>query len=399
MSKISISLFLHIVFAVAFALLFATFLLFLQYDKNNFQTQLQNRYQLIANGFLSSMQFMQNQRDFQNLYEHFQVKEVNDWGLQIKILNDSNIVFFKERYDSRIRVFHYNDEYYIYIQKLGHNLMLQDMRAKSYNQFIATALFAILFLVFLMLYIFIRKKILPLKILNEKIQRFGNGETDVDLIIQGNDEIATISKSFDDAVKNINRLMESKNLFMQNFMHELKTPIAKGKITTALLPDSKDKELLDKIFDRMDKLVKEIARIEKSKIALLKRKKIPVSKLFSNAKLMLLEGCEICSDIDDFDLFVDEEMLTIVLKNLLENSCKYGEGEVTFIAKNKTIKVCNPGPKLEKPLHYYLEAFIKDRDSKGLGLGLYLCQTILKQHKSTLHYSHSYGKNCFWFEL
>lgn len=182
-------------------------------------------------------------------------------------------------------------------------------------------------------------------------------------------------------------------------MHELKTPIAKGKITTALLPDSKDKELLDKIFDRMDKLVKEIATIEKSKIALLKRKQISITKLFENAKLMMLDGVQINSNIEDFKVFADEEMLTIVLKNLLENSYKYGNGDVTFWAKKGKVEICNPGPKLEKPLHHYLEAFIKDRNSKGLGLGLYLCQTILKQHKSSLCYEHKNGKNCFWFKF
>jgi len=240
---------------------------------------------------------------------------------------------------------------------------------------------------------------LPLRELNSKIKRFGRGETDIDVKIEGSDEVATISKSFDQAITNINSLIQSKNLFMKNFMHELKTPITKGKITVELLPDSKDKELLKRVFDRMDTIVKDIATIEKAKMAHLSRKKILFSKLFENAYKMILEGIEIKTQIEDFSVQVDEEMFTIVLKNLIENAHKYGTKEIYLKAKAGTVEVCNFAPPLHKPLEYYTDAFTKEQHSKGLGLGLYLCQTILNLHHSKLEYSHKEGYNCFSFTL
>ena len=398
-NKISITTFIHIAFTITFVVLLTTFLLFLQYDKKNFHTEQQNRYQLITNGFISGLQFLQNQDELKNLYEHYQVKEIIDWDQRLEILNEGEVIFFRERFDSRVRVFLFEDSYYIYIQRLGFNLMLKDMKPKSYNRHIAFILFATLFSVFYLLYYFIIKKLLPLRELNSKIKRFGNGETDIDLKIEGSDEVATISQNFDKAVCNINSLIKSKNLFMKNFMHELKTPIAKGKITIELLPDSKDKELLRRVFDRMDTIVKDIAAIEKAKIAHLTRKTILFSKLLDNASHLLLDGVKIKQEIEDFSVFVDEEMFTIVLKNLIENAHKYGTKDIILKAKDAKVEICSYAPPLAKPLQYYTDAFTKETSSKGLGLGLYLCQTILNLHQSKLQYTHENGYNCFSFTL
>ncbi|MGM0623658.1 MAG: ArsS family sensor histidine kinase [Campylobacterota bacterium] len=399
MRKISINAFLHTVFSIAFFVLFATFLLFLQYDRANFQVEQENRYELISNGFISSLQFVQSEENLDNLYSHYRVRPVNSTDLALDILKKGEVLYFREWLDSRSRVFFYNDTYYIYIQQAGYNLMLQDIKPKSYDSFIAFVLFAILFLVFLSIYYFILKKLAPLKQLNKKIKKFGQGQTDIDLVIEGNDEIAAISTSFDKAVKNINSLIESKNLFMKNFMHELKTPIAKGKITLQLLPSSPDRDLLDRVFDRMDSIIKEIATLEKAKLALNHRKKLRFTQILHSAQAIILDGVKLQKDVLDFEIYGDEEMLVIVLKNLIENAYKYGDTAVQIEAKKGKVKICNPGAKLTKPLEYYTEAFNKDSKSKGLGLGLYLCQTILNLHQSRLEYTYKEGVNCFSFTL
>ena len=169
MRKISINAFLHTVFSIAFFVLFATFLLFLQYDRANFQVEQENRYELISNGFISSLQFVQSEDNLDNLYSHYRVRPVNSSDLVLDILKKGEVLYFREWLDSRSRVFFYNDTYYIYIQQAGYNLMLQDIKPKSYDSFIAFVLFAILFLVFLSIYYFILKKLAPLKQLNKKL--------------------------------------------------------------------------------------------------------------------------------------------------------------------------------------------------------------------------------------
>jgi len=80
---------------------------------------------------------------------------------------------------------------------------------------------------------------------------------------QYDDEIGKIAKSFDDAIIHINELSASKNLFMRNLMHELKTPITKGRIVAEMLEDESTKKVLVRAFERMNELISELAELER----------------------------------------------------------------------------------------------------------------------------------------
>ena len=86
---------------------------------------------------------------------------------------------------------------------------------------------------YIFIYIFIwiwssKRKLRPLKILNKQIIEFSNGNKDIKLNYTSTDEIGTIAKSFNEAINIINNQSKSKDLFMRNMMHELKTPITKA---------------------------------------------------------------------------------------------------------------------------------------------------------------------------
>ncbi len=398
MKNTSITTFVHISFLLAFVVMITAFVLFIQYDKKHFSLEQKKRYQLIANGFLSGFQFFPSQKDLEQFYEKYKVTPVKQRELKLAILNHAETIYFKESFSSRIRVFLHRGNYYIYIQEVGYNLMLKDRKPKSYNMQIAYGLFFALVGIFLLLYIAILRKFMPLKELHKKIERVGAGQTQLQLALEGGDEIAKISQSFEKAMQNINSLITSKNLFMQNFMHELKTPIAKGKIAVAMLKPSRDKELLERVFDRMDRIIKEIATLEKAKTARLQPVKLYFNDVLEHARELLLESGECTVESEDFILQGDRELLAIVLKNLLDNAIKHGS-DVSIRAKGGRVEICSKGEKLQEELSYYTEAFVKDRNSKGLGLGLYLSDTILKLHGSALSYRYKEGKNCFYFTL
>ena len=54
-----------------------------------------------------------------------------------------------------------------------------------------------------------------------------------------NDEVGTISRSFNEAINIINNQSKSKDLFMRNMMHELKTPITKAMFIAETLENEK----------------------------------------------------------------------------------------------------------------------------------------------------------------
>ncbi len=50
---------------------------------------------------------------------------------------------------------------------------------------------------------------------------------------------------------------------MRNMMHELKTPITKGRIAVEMIEESSSKKTLIRAFERMNELIKELAYIER----------------------------------------------------------------------------------------------------------------------------------------
>ena len=106
-------------------------------------------------------------------------------------------------------------------------------------------------------------------------------------------------------------------------------------------------------------------------------------------------------EIEDEKLITDEKLLTLALKNLIDNALKYGENkEVKIITNSKSIKVISKGKSLEYPLAYYLEPFTQEekRDS-GFGLGLYIVNNITKRLGYNLHYYYKNSSNVFELQL
>ena len=131
--------------------------------------------------------------------------------------------------------------------------------AKSQYIIILSVLLNIVFLVF---YLFLIRKLKPLTRLKKNILNFAQGDLNIDTSCKGYDEISEVSNEFNNAIIEIRNLTNSRNLFLRNIMHELKTPITKGLLISNMMQESKYKDSLKKAFFRLEYLLSEFARIE-----------------------------------------------------------------------------------------------------------------------------------------
>ena len=96
----------------------------------------------------------------------------------------------------------------------------------------------------------------------------------------------------------------------------------------------------------------------------------------------------------DYNVSVDFELFSLVIKNLLDNGIKYStDKHITVVIDGTTLKVINKGEALPEPLENYFKPFHASK--KGLGLGLYIVKSILDIHQMELHYQHEDGENIF----
>ncbi len=398
--NISISAFINTIFILALIAISITFTIFIKLDKQRYNISMQKKYELVAESLLKSLETNPTKNGIKIILNQFKMNQLDNNNLKLRIINEAKPILLRRSSYGIYRIFSLEDTLYTYVQKDGYNIMLSDKQSYSYNLFIISIAMSISFGILIALYYILKKKLKPLRQLNKEIKKFSEGNLNVKIKSNSTDEIGTIAKTFDKAITHINNQTKSKELFMRNMMHELKTPITKAMFIAETLEDEKKKELLQKAFHRMDDIIKELAMVEKltSNNSFVYKEFTSFSKIYKKTLDITMVNQEyISSQIEDFNLNADTPMLAVALKNLIDNALNFSEDKHAIIKANKQrIDVLSKGNPLKYNLEYYTEPFSQEeKRSDGFGLGLYIVKTIANLHKYKLIYKHNKGTNIF----
>ena len=252
-------------------------------------------------------------------------------------------------------------------------------------------------------YYFLYKKLKPLITLKNNIVKFSRGDLNINTEVIGNDEISQVSNEFNEAIKKIRELSDSRKLFLRNILHELKTPITKGKLISDTLENNKKKTILQKSFLRLEYLLGEFVKLEEfgsGKINLVKKEYRVIDLLDQALDILLLDKSKVDIYPNSTKIYVDYEVFAIALKNLIDNSLKYNtNGRPEIFIRNDSLLIKNKGKSLKKNFEEYLKPFNREYESidKGLGLGLYITNNVIKSHGYKLFYF--YSKNYHIFKI
>lgn len=251
-----------------------------------------------------------------------------------------------------------------------------------------------------LMFIMIFRSLFPLKILHSNIKKFVNGDLDISCRLEQKDEIGELAQEFDNAVAKIRALNESRMLFLRSIMHELNTPITKGRLISAMLDEGIAKDRLISVFKRFEVLIKEFAKIEQmnAKAYKMQKREFMLEEVITEAKAMLLidndEKVVLQTHGDlmkaDFDLFA------LVLKNLFDNAIKYGVDKKVYVRSvRQDLWISNRGEPLKAEFAEYFKPYFKEDNSQGFGLGLYIIKSVLESQKFDIEYVYQEGFNCF----
>ncbi len=400
MRNISVSTFINILFGLVLSLLIATLFFFISWDKERQKSDELARYRLISNALLSTAQLNPTQEELEKFYKNSKVKPVAINANRMLILSKGKVIFEGESIYGRMQIFAIGDTHYIYLQRYGFRLMLKDIKSTTFRFKLTILIATLIGILFLFLYIAITRKLSPLKKLNRQISEFAKGNMDIKITYRSNDEIGQIAQSFDNAIHHIKTLLESKNLFMRNMMHELKTPITKGRIAIEMVEDGNSKKTLIRAFERMNQLIGELAYIERLTTQSFQPqiKEVSINDVIEESlRLLISNRDKITIQSNGAIIKTDSKLLSLALKNLIDNAIKYGEeSRATIKGDEKSIKVLSKGKSLEHPLEYYLEPFTQEeKRQSGFGLGLYIVNNIIERLEYTLNYYYKDGYNIF----
>jgi len=397
MKKLSIFTFLNIIFSISVVLLFILLFIYIKVEKHKHQIAQNDRYALMLHNLSST-----KTKDVVELFKNkLDLKKVSNKKLQLDIIKKAKNIYHNSTTNTTMNILNLDDKTYVYIKNYNTNIIFIDNPKMKYD--ISNILIVAIFILFLLgfLYFMLLQKLKPLKLLDDNISQFKKGDLIINNNINSQDEIGKISENFNQAIQNIKYLIESKNLFMRNIMHELKTPITKSLFLANMIDtkDKNDKDELIKNLYNMDEILKELTNIDKSQTQFTNvvLEKVDIKVLLKNIKNNINQNGIIITYKEDIELIVNHELFYTALKNLIDNGLKYStNNEVIIDINNNKIIIKSKGDKLSKDLDYYTQAFTQEyKNSKGFGLGLYIVKQILQVHKFTLEYRYEDGYNNF----
>lgn len=280
------------------------------------------------------------------------------------------------------------------------------------NKWIIVTLFIIIIVIALV--IFMSQIIFgPLKNVLDTIKKISAGQLHQRIEIKGRNEFTELGEAVNTMTKRLEEVDQSRQEFVSNVSHELKTPLSSIKVLSESLilqenvPEEMYKEFLQDIsseIDRMTDIVNDLLALVKNDP---NDSKLKVTAIDANKMLrdIVKRLSPLAKDKDielsfqaskDVVLKGDEVKLSLAVSNLVDNGIKYtpegGRVKVLLDADNKdcfiTVQDSGIGISEEEQSkvfeRFYRVDKTRDRETGGTGLGLAITHSVIMLHNGSV---------------
>ncbi len=273
-------------------------------------------------------------------------------------------------------------------------------------------------------YVISERVIAPLKEISRAAKKFAAGQLDVRVRVHGCQEVAELGAAFNNMAASLEVSEKMRNTFISNVSHDLRTPMTSisgfvDGILDGVIPPEKHKHYLKIVSDeikRLSRLV--VSLLDISRIQAGERKftmtpfdicEMSRQILFSFEKKIDSKSLNIEFDFDEENItaIADRDAIYQVLYNVCDNAVKFSKERGTLkisVKKQKNrkclVSIYNEGVGLSpEDLTHIFERFYKSDKSRGLdksgvGLGLYICKTIIEAHGEEIWATSDASKSC-----
>ena len=272
------------------------------------------------------------------------------------------------------------------------------------------SIFVLIALAALMLALFLSQILTkPITNLSRSMRKMGKGDLSVRVPEKGSGELRELAENYNTMAAQLERLDKTRNQFVSNASHELKTPLTTMKImleTVMYQPDMPEElrrefmEDMNHEIDRLTGIVTDLltlTRVDSDKSGM-KQEPVNMSALTEEVIRLLAPAAEKrgqhleCSIDPGLQMMGDRARLNQILYNLTDNAIKYspdggrifvslhteGEGLVWRVRDNGV------GIPPEDQEHiferFYRVDKARSRDTGGTGLGLSIVKQLVTMH-------------------
>ncbi len=278
---------------------------------------------------------------------------------------------------------------------------------------------------------FITERIVhPLKLMTSASKKFAKGDFSARVPVYGRDEVAELGNAFNHMAESLDSLEKMRSSFLANVSHDLRTPMTTisgfiDGINSGAIPPEKHEYYLGVIsaeVHRLSRLVTQLLDISKLESGERKFNFEPfdiaeVSRIILISFEQKIEDkrldVEFISDEDEMLAVGDKDAVYQVIYNLCHNAIKFSREQgklrlsITAVSGAKIrFSVFDEGETVnDEDAKLLFDRFYKTDKSRGLdksgvGLGLYICKTIIDAHEEKIWVESTEGVGTeFFFTL
>ena len=252
-----------------------------------------------------------------------------------------------------------------------------------------------------------------MKQVNSQMEIMKNGHLSEKIPVKGFSEIRALTENYNDTISKLMVIDSSRQEFVSNVSHELKTPITSMKVLADSLVQNDEadlnmyKEFMTDIIEEIDResqIINDLLTLVKmdKKNAELNIEEKSVNGLLEVilkrvTPIAVSRGIEITYEsYRDVVAEIDEVKLSLAFNNIIENAIKYnvdnGWVKVTLNADHKFfhVKVMDSGVGIPDDCkEYVFDRFYRvdkarSRDTGGTGLGLAITKNVILMHNGII---------------
>ena len=261
----------------------------------------------------------------------------------------------------------------------------------------------------------------PMKSILKTVQKMSDGHLGQRIRLKGYNEFSQLGKAFNNMSEKLEQVEKTRDEFVSNVSHELKTPLSSIKVLTESIlleenvPIEMYREFLQDInseIDRMTNIVNDLlalVRLDQGEDAL-HIKTVEINRMVEDILKRLSPLAEqkkislLYEDVRQVMADVDEMKLSLAISNVVENGIKYtpNGGTVKVIVdadhQNVFVTVQDTGIGMSEENQskvfgrFYRVDKTRDRETGGTGLGLSITHSTVLLHNGSIRLTSKEGE-------
>ena len=294
-----------------------------------------------------------------------------------------------------------NSEDIIMVQRGGYDFYLYQRSLNNNSNYIVLYIgVALASIVLLLNYFMVNKLLDPVRLLRKGAERIRLGDLSFRVKSNRQDELGELTDSINHMADSLQSMLEAKRQLLLAISHELRTPITKAKLRLEFMPGSDERDKLKEDIQEIELLITDLIEAERlnEEHAVLTAEPTPIVAFVEGVcdQFKNYPGkIELKLPAQDREIVIDNLRVRLLITNLVNNAIRHGQGNpivvrVSFNGQFTHLEVNDNGEGIgEEHLSQISEPFYRadssrQRNTGGLGLGLYLCRLIAKAHGGEL---------------